>query len=72
MKRLTRKAINKAIPKGYTIEGNYNEEGCYCFSGLGAFGDTCSWECSTVWVCRLNHLTLEQWVESFNTLAKGE
>jgi len=66
---VTRKQINKILPEGYTIEGNYNDEGCYYFIGNGEYGDTANWYCSSVYVYRLNHLTLDQWLESFIGLA---
>ena len=68
---ITRKQIDKILPEGYTIQGNYNDEGCYYFAGRGIYGDTSSWFCSSVYVCRLNHLSLAQWLESFMVLTEG-
>lgn len=68
MARITKKAINKALPQGYEIEGSI-QEGYYYFFGDGEYGDTANWESSSVYTCKLSDDTVEGWVESFMLLA---
>lgn len=67
MARLTRKAVAKAlVAEGFPadielVQGN----GYLYFAG----GNCHEWYSSSVYVCYLGHLTLEQWVQEAKTLS---
>lgn len=66
MTRLTLKTVAKAlVAEGFPadielVQGN----GYLYFAG----GDAHTWYSSSVYVCRLNHLTLDQWITEAKTL----
>lgn len=68
--RVTKKMINKALPKGYEIDGSI-QDGCYHFIGNGQYGDTFSWYECTVWTCKLSDQSIKEWVQDFIRLYEG-
>ena len=77
MSRLTSRAVCRAImdKHGHDLKlGLYGPEGCWNFySDDDTVGHNLArLYTSTVDVCRLNHLSIEQWVEAFETLFEGE
>lgn len=61
------RTINKLLPDGYEL---LKSEGCFYFVGDGEYGDTYGWFTSTVYVNAINHLSKEQWIESFFSLVE--
>lgn len=67
--KLTTKIINNALPEGYElIKGG----GCFHFDGEGEYGKTWGWYTSSVYVYKLNDLSLEQWLEHFMALVETQ
>ena len=75
MIRLTRKKICKAIKDktGLSV-GLYQSDGCFhFFSDDEETGRELSRKySSTVYVCRVSHLSLDQWVEYFESIWAGQ
>lgn len=66
--RITRKQIEKALPKGYGID---KACGVWYFNGKDADGDTSNWEKTCTDICTLDQCTVEEWVEMFNNLSEN-
>lgn len=67
MARLTLKSIAKAlVAEGFPADIELVQgDGYLYFSG----GDAHTWYSSSVCVCRLNHLTLDQWIAEAKSLS---
>jgi len=74
MKRLTTKAVCREIKTRFSLDvGLSAGGGCWSFYAKDSNPhalDHC-WT-TTVMVCRLNHLSLEQWMDSFNAILHRE
>ncbi|MGC2769865.1 MAG: hypothetical protein WB607_30520 [Candidatus Acidiferrum sp.] len=65
---VTRKMVNDALRARGRDESLRDGEGYFYFGG----GEAVHWLSSSVMVRRISDLTLEQWLEKFDSLLEGE
>lgn len=64
MARLTLQSINKALQAVGASEELERGDGYFYFAG----GNAHKWPATMVYVCRVNDLTIEQWVSAWRSL----